>query len=132
MSLPLEGIRVLDFTRILSGPFCTMKLGDMGAEVIKIEQPGSGDDSRNWGPPFINGESAYFLSVNRNKKSIALDLKSPEAKEIIRAFGGDVSESVSKKTNYVVAGNEPGSKFDKAKKLGVKILDEKEFLNLLG
>jgi crotonobetainyl-CoA:carnitine CoA-transferase CaiB-like acyl-CoA transferase len=83
MSLPLEGIRVLDFTRILSGPFCTMRLGDMGAEVIKIEQPEGGDDSRKWGPPFINGESAYFLSVNRNKKSITLDLKTQEAKEII-------------------------------------------------
>ncbi|MEK7264415.1 MAG: CoA transferase [Bacteroidota bacterium] len=83
MPLPLEGICVLDFTRILSGPFCTMKLGDMGAKVIKIEQPDGGDDSRKWGPPFVNGESAYFLSVNRNKKSIALDLKSSEAKEIV-------------------------------------------------
>lgn len=80
---PLAGIRVLDLTRILSGPFCTMKLGDMGAEVIKIEQPGKGDDTRTWGPPFVKGESAYFLSVNRNKKSVTLDLKSPEGKDII-------------------------------------------------
>lgn len=92
MSLPLENIRILDLTRILTGPFCTMKLGDLGAEVIKIEQPGSGDDTRRWGPPFIGGqrllddsssESAYFLSVNRNKKSVTLDLKSKEGKEII-------------------------------------------------
>jgi crotonobetainyl-CoA:carnitine CoA-transferase CaiB-like acyl-CoA transferase len=81
---PLSGIRVLDLTRILSGPFCTMKLGDMGAEVIKIEQPGKGDDTRTWGPPFIKGESAYFLSVNRNKKSVSLDLKAEEGKEVLR------------------------------------------------
>lgn len=81
--LPLSRIAVLDLTRILSGPFCTMKLGDMGAEVIKIEQPGNGDETRKWGPPFIKGESAYFLSVNRNKKSVTLDLKSEEGKEIL-------------------------------------------------
>ena len=90
MALPLAGIRVLDLTRILSGPFCTMKLGDMGAEVIKIEQPRKGDDTRTWGPPFVKGrrldsssESAYFLSVNRNKKSVTVDLKSHEGKAII-------------------------------------------------
>ena len=82
-SKPLSGVRVLDLTRILSGPFCTMKLGDMGAEVIKIEQPGKGDDTRAWGPPFVKGESAYFLSVNRNKKSLTLDLKAKEGKEIL-------------------------------------------------
>jgi len=82
-SLPLNNIRVLDLTRILSGPFCTMKLGDMGAEVIKIEQPEKGDNTRTWGPPFIRGESAYFLSVNRNKKSLTLDLKSEGGKKII-------------------------------------------------
>jgi crotonobetainyl-CoA:carnitine CoA-transferase CaiB-like acyl-CoA transferase len=82
-SKPLTGIRVLDLTRILSGPFCTMKLGDMGAEVIKIEQLGKGDDTRSWGPPFVKGESAYFLSVNRNKKSVTLDLKAKEGKEIL-------------------------------------------------
>jgi len=64
---PLAGITVLDFTRVLSGPYCTMLLADMGARVIKIEQPGKGDDTRAWGPPFIGNESAYFLSVNRNK-----------------------------------------------------------------
>ena len=82
-TLPLRGITVLDLTRILSGPFCTMKLGDMGAEVIKIEQPGTGDETRKWGPPFVKGESAYFLSVNRNKKSMTLDLKSDEGRNIL-------------------------------------------------
>ncbi|MCX6354142.1 MAG: CaiB/BaiF CoA-transferase family protein [Candidatus Aureabacteria bacterium] len=81
---PLEGIKVLDFTRVLAGPFCTMILGDMGAEVIKIEQPGKGDDTRAFGPPFAKGESAYFLSVNRNKKSITLDMKSEQGKEAVR------------------------------------------------
>lgn len=80
---PLSGISVLDLTRILSGPFCTMKLGDMGAKVFKIEQPGKGDDTRTWGPPFVKNESAYFLSVNRNKKSVTLDLKSKEGKKIL-------------------------------------------------
>ena len=75
MNRPLEGITVVDFTRVLSGPFCTMQLADMGARVIKIEQPGNGDDTRGWGPPFIHGESAYFLSINRNKESVTLDLK---------------------------------------------------------
>jgi formyl-CoA transferase/CoA:oxalate CoA-transferase len=80
--LPLEHIRVCDLSRILSGPYCTMVLGDMGAEVIKVEPP-QGDDTRGWGPPFMNGESAYFLSINRNKKSIQLDLKTPEGKSIL-------------------------------------------------
>lgn len=83
---PLDGITVLDFTRVLSGPYCTMQLGDMGARVIKIEQPGKGDDTRAWGPPFVNGESAYFLSVNRNKESLALDLKSPAAPRVLEAL----------------------------------------------
>jgi crotonobetainyl-CoA:carnitine CoA-transferase CaiB-like acyl-CoA transferase len=74
---PLEGITVLDLTRVLSGPYCTMLLADMGARVIKIEQPGRGDDTRAWGPPFVNGESAYFMSINRNKESVTLDFKQP-------------------------------------------------------
>ena len=78
----LEGIRVLDLTRVLAGPFCTMLLGDMGAEIIKIETPGNGDDSRRY-PPFIGEESAYFMNLNRNKKSIVLDLKQSKAKEIL-------------------------------------------------
>jgi crotonobetainyl-CoA:carnitine CoA-transferase CaiB-like acyl-CoA transferase len=80
---PLEGITVVDFTRVMSGPYCTMLLADMGARVIKIEQPGRGDDTRAWGPPFVHGESAYFLSINRNKESLALDLKSPAARGVI-------------------------------------------------
>lgn len=83
-NLPLSGIKVLDFTRILSGPYCTMKLGDMGADIIKIEMRGSGDDTRYWAPPYVGTESVYFLSVNRNKKSITLDLKSTEGKEIVK------------------------------------------------
>ena len=74
-ALPLAGLRVLDFTRVLAGPLCTMLLGDMGAEVIKIEDPRHGDDTRAWAP-FVGGWSTYFLSVNRNKKSVAVDLKS--------------------------------------------------------
>src|ERR1051326_5730054 len=80
---PLQGITVLDFTRVLSGPFCTMQLADMGARVIKIEQPGRGDETRAWGPPFVNGESAYFLSINRNKQSVSLDFKTPEGRNIL-------------------------------------------------
>jgi formyl-CoA transferase/CoA:oxalate CoA-transferase len=80
---PLEGIRVLELSRVLAGPFATMVLGDLGAEVIKVEQPGQGDDTRAWGPPFVGGEAAYFLSVNRNKKSIAVDLKQPAGRQII-------------------------------------------------
>lgn len=79
--LPLSGIKVVDLTRILSGPYCTMILADLGAEVIKIESPG-GDDTRQWGPPFVHGESAYFLSINRNKKSMVLNLKQERAKEV--------------------------------------------------
>ena len=78
----LEGIRVLDLTRALAGPFCTLMLGDNGADVIKIEIPNTGDDTRHWGPPFIQDESAYFLSINRNKRSLTLNLRDPEAKEV--------------------------------------------------
>jgi crotonobetainyl-CoA:carnitine CoA-transferase CaiB-like acyl-CoA transferase len=80
---PLDGIAVLDLTRVLSGPYCTMLLADMGARVIKIEQPGKGDDTRAWGPPFLEGESAYFLSINRNKESVTLDFKHPEGRRIL-------------------------------------------------
>ena len=81
--LPLAGIRVLDFSHALAGPYCTMLLGDLGADVVKVESP-SGDHSRQWGPPFINGESSYFLSVNRNKRSVVLDLKRPEAQAVAK------------------------------------------------
>ena len=80
---PLHGVRVIDMTRVLAGPFCTMSLGDMGAEVIKVEEPGKGDDTRGW-PPFVHGEAKYFLSVNRNKKSLTLDLKARDGQEILR------------------------------------------------
>ena len=86
MKGPLDGITVADFTRVLSGPYCTMQLADMGARVIKIEHPGKGDDTRAWGPPFIGGESAYFLSINRNKESLTLDLKGPSAQRVIHAL----------------------------------------------
>jgi formyl-CoA transferase len=80
---PLEGIRVIDLTRVVAGPYCTMMLGDLGAEVIKIEQPGKGDDSRAFAPPYQGDEATYFLSVNRNKKSLTLDLKSAAGREIL-------------------------------------------------
>ena len=78
----LEGIRVLDLTRALAGPYCTLMLGDYGADVIKIEIPGSGDDTRKWGPPFVGDESAYFLSINRNKRSLTLNFKEEKARDI--------------------------------------------------
>jgi len=81
---PLEGVKVLDLSRVVSGPFCSMLLADLGAAVIKIEEPSSGDDSRAFGPPFVGGESAYFLSVNRNKRSCAINLKDREGVELVR------------------------------------------------
>uniref|UniRef100_A0A8D2ATG7 Succinyl-CoA:glutarate-CoA transferase n=1 Tax=Sciurus vulgaris TaxID=55149 RepID=A0A8D2ATG7_SCIVU len=81
---PLEGVKILDLTRVLAGPFATMNLGDLGAEVIKVERPGAGDDTRTWGPPFVGTESTYFLSVNRNKKSIAVNIKDPKGVKIIK------------------------------------------------
>jgi crotonobetainyl-CoA:carnitine CoA-transferase CaiB-like acyl-CoA transferase len=86
MSEVLAGLTVLDFSRVLAGPYCTMQLGDLGARVVKIEQPGRGDDTRAWGPPFVGAESAYFLSVNRNKESLALDLKHPRARPVLDAL----------------------------------------------
>jgi formyl-CoA transferase/CoA:oxalate CoA-transferase len=80
---PLAGVRVLDLTRVLAGPFCSMILADMGADVIKLEEPGKGDDTRSW-PSFLNGESTYFMSVNRGKRSITLNLKAPAGQEILR------------------------------------------------
>ena len=79
----LEGVRVLDLTRILAGPLCTMMLGDMGADVIKVEPPGAGDDTRSWGPPFVGGEAAYFLGLNRNKRSITLNMAVKPGQEIL-------------------------------------------------
>ncbi|XP_027567814.1 succinate--hydroxymethylglutarate CoA-transferase isoform X2 [Pipra filicauda] len=81
---PLDGVKILDLTRVLAGPFATMNLGDLGAEVIKVEKPGAGDDTRAWGPPFAGTESVYFLSVNRNKKSIAINMKDSKGAKLIR------------------------------------------------
>jgi crotonobetainyl-CoA:carnitine CoA-transferase CaiB-like acyl-CoA transferase len=80
---PLKGITVIDLTRVMTGPYATMMLGDLGADVIKIEQPGKGDDTRLWGPPFVQGEASYFLTVNRNKRSIALNLKSDGGRDVL-------------------------------------------------
>ena len=80
----LEGLRVIDLTRVLAGPLCAMWLGDMGADVIKIERPGRGDDTRSWGPPFAGTESAYFLGVNRNKRSVAIDLQTEQGLDLLR------------------------------------------------
>ena len=76
-SLPLAGILVVDLTRAVAGPFCTMNLGDFGARILKIEEPSTGDETRHWGPPFVQSESTYWLGINRNKESVTLDLKSP-------------------------------------------------------
>jgi crotonobetainyl-CoA:carnitine CoA-transferase CaiB-like acyl-CoA transferase len=79
---PLAGVRVVDLSRVLAGPYATMTLADLGADVVKVEHPAGGDETRTWGPPFVGGESAYFLSVNRGKRSVALDLKDPEGREL--------------------------------------------------
>ena len=99
---PLEGIRVLDLTRALAGPFCTLMLGDYGADVIKIEIPGAGDDTRHWGPPFVGEESAYFLSINRNKRSLTLNFKDPEAIKIFLQLAKDADVIVENFTPGVM------------------------------
>lgn len=81
---PLKGLSVVDLSQALAGPYCSLMLADMGAEVIKIEMPGKGDDIRRWGPPFLDGESTYFLCINRGKKSVTVNLKTPEGQEIVR------------------------------------------------
>src|SRR5688500_3635956 len=83
---PLSGITILDLTRVLSGPYCTMLAADMGARVIKVEHPRRGDDTRAWGPPFMEGESAYYLSINRNKESVALDFTTADGRAILDAL----------------------------------------------
>jgi formyl-CoA transferase len=92
---PLDNIRILDITRALAGPYCTMMLGDLGADVIKVERPGSGDETRGWGPPFVGkpyghypGESAYFLAANRNKRSVTVNIQTSEGQEIVRQLAG--------------------------------------------
>jgi succinate--hydroxymethylglutarate CoA-transferase len=98
---PLAGLRVLDLTRVLAGPFCTMILGDMGADIVKVEQPIRGDDTRSWGPPFLGPESAYFLGINRNKRGITLDLKQPRGQEILR--------QLIRKSDIVIENFKPGT-----------------------
>src|ERR1051326_2380264 len=85
---PLAGIRVLDLTRALSGPFATMILGDLGADVIKVEDTWHGDDTRRWGPPFQGADAAYFLSVNRSKRGLSVNLKTPEGRQIVQDLAG--------------------------------------------
>ena len=120
MVRPLEGIKVLDLSRALAGPYCTMMLADMGAEIIKLEIPGRGDDSRAWGPPFLEGESAYFMSVNRNKKSMTLNLKSEKSTEIIT--------KLIKQADVLVENFRPGTmeklnlSYDKVKQINPKII----------
>src|SRR5436190_2710336 len=98
--LPLAGIRVLDLTQILAGPFCTMVLGDLGADIVKVERP-DGDGTRRWGPPFAGDESAYFLQVNRNKRSIAIDLKDPA--------GAAVAQRLAARVDVVIENFLPGA-----------------------
>ena len=97
---PLSGVRVLDLTRVLAGPFCTMILGDMGADVVKVEEPGKGDDTRSW-PPFTEGEATYFLAVNRNKKSLTLNLKAPAGRRVL--------ERLAKTSDVLVENFRPGT-----------------------
>src|SRR4249920_1348257 len=86
---PLAGVKVVDLSRILAGPLCTLMLADLGAEVIKVERPGEGDDTRHWGPPFAGEDAAYFLSLNRNKRSVTADLGTPEGVEVVRRLASD-------------------------------------------
>ena len=110
----LAGITIVDLSRVLSGPFCTMQLADMGARVIKVEQPVRGDDTRAWGPPFAGGESAYYLSINRNKESVTLDLKHPSARGVLhRLFA---------RADVIVENFRPGA----AARLGVSYADVKD------
>lgn len=107
MIVPLKGITVLDLTRVLSGPFATQQLIDLGAEVIKIEHPTHGDDTRRFGPPFVKGESTYFMSINRGKKSVAVDLKNPRGQELVLAL--------AQKADVVIENFRPGT----AERLGL-------------
>lgn len=101
MEAALSGIKVLDFSRVLAGPYCTMLLADFGADIIKIENPDGGDDTRQWGPPWLDGQSAYYLSINRNKRSLALDLKHPR--------GIEIASRLAKRADVVVENFRTGS-----------------------
>ena len=126
MTGPLAGVHVLDLARVLAGPYAAMLLGDLGAEVIKVERPGAGDDTRGWGPPFVpaaseqhrGAESTYFLSVNRGKRSVAIDLKDPAERAFVEALvrwadvlvelAGQVGIHTFQATRYLIAGQVPG------------------------
>ena len=118
MSKPLEGVRVLDLTRVLAGPYCTMMLSDLGAEIIKVEVPGTGDDSRAFGP-FRNGTSLYFITINRGKESIAINLKTEAGKKLLK--------DLAAKCDVVVENFRPGTMeklglgWDELKQLNPKI-----------
>ncbi len=102
MNGPLSGIRVLDLSRLLAGPYCSMMLGDLGADVIKVERPGIGDETRHWGPPFAaDGESAYFLCTNRNKRSVTIDLK--------KAAGVEITKSLARQSDIFIENFTPGT-----------------------
>ncbi len=120
MQKPLAGIKVVDLSRFIAGPYCTMKLGDMGAEVIKIETPERGDDSRALGPPFLNGESAYYMSFNRNKKSVTLNMREEKGKEILRKL---ISEADVFIENFRIGVTEKmGLTYDDVKKIKEDII----------
>lgn len=91
---PMENLHVLDLSRVLAAPFATMALGELGASVIKVERPSGGDETRQWGPPFVGGESTYFLSANRNKRSIALDLSTAADQAVVRDLASDWADVV--------------------------------------
>ena len=116
---PLEGIRVLDFTNALAGPYCSMMLGNMGAEVIKVEKPGTGDDSRGYGP-FVNGQSGYFVSVNHGKKSVVCNTKDPEGVEMFK----DLVKHVDIVVENLKAGamNRMGLGYEELKKVNPKLI----------
>jgi crotonobetainyl-CoA:carnitine CoA-transferase CaiB-like acyl-CoA transferase len=98
--LPLAGIRIADFSRVLAGPLATMILGDLGADVIKIERPNGGDDTRGWGPPFVGQDAAYFLALNRNKRSVVLDHATEE--------GAATARAIARTADVVVENFRPG------------------------
>ena len=120
MAGPLEGCRVLDLTRVLSGPWCTMMLSDLGAEVVKVEEPGKGDYSRAYGPPFKDGESVYFMGYNRGKRSVTLNLKDPRAQEVLRGLVSKVDILVH---NYLAEWvNRIGLDYDSIKKINPSLV----------
>lgn len=120
MNQPLSGVRIVDLTQVLAGPFATRLLGDLGAEVIKIEQPGTGDPTRSWGPYWIEGYSAYFLGMNRNKKSLTLNLRHPKGKE---AFFRLVAVSDVVADNYRVASlRRLGLEYEKLREVNPRII----------